>query len=204
MTIHTFGDSHAHAGWSCLTGVVCHSIGPVLCYSIGVSDDRLKLHRSGVIDGDVVVFCFGEIDCRCHVHKYVPEGRSHESVIDEIVDKYLRAIQRRVQGFFDITVCVYNVPPTIHRKGTRKNPEYPHLGTDEERRTYVEYFNSVLRRRCPEVGYVFFDIYDKCTDADGFLAPQISDGVVHIADATIIGNFLNRLLDNQRTKRDAI
>ena len=191
MTIHTFGDSHCNAGWSRIPGVKRHHMGPVLCYSIGTKDELLDLQGYGVADGDVVVFCFGEIDCRCHIQKHVSKERTHERVIDEIVDKYLRAIQRKVKSLSGVKTCVYNVPPAVHKATTWQHPQYPYLGTDEERRTYVEYFNGRLRQRCPEFGYVFFDIYDQCVDEEGFLLPEISDGVVHITDATIIGRFLS-------------
>jgi hypothetical protein len=194
MTVHTFGDSHCNAGWNRISGVQRHHLGPVLCYSIGTKDELLDLGAYGVIDGDVVVFCFGEIDCRCHVQKHISDTRSYENVIDEIVDNYLRAIKRKVAEFADLKVCAYNVPPAIHKETTWQHPQYPYLGTDEERRAYVEYFNACLRRQCPQVGFTFFDIYDQCVDEEGFLCPQISDRVVHITDATIIGGFLNKVL----------
>lgn len=191
MAIHTFGDSHCNAGWSNIPGVKRHHLGPVLCYSIGTKDELLDLRRHGVTDGDTVVFCFGEIDCRCHVQKHVSDVRTHESVIDEIVDNYLKAIRRKCEAWTGLTVCVYNVPPAVRRATTWEHPQYPYLGTDEQRRTYVEYFNGRLRHRCPEFGYVFFDIYNHCVDEEGFLRPEISDRVVHVTDATIIGRFLS-------------
>jgi len=194
MTVHTFGDSHSNAGWNRLPDVRRHNLGPVLCYSIGLKDELLDLHNYGVTDGDVVIFCFGEIDCRCHVQKHISEDRSHEKVIDELVDNYLRAIQRKTTSFPGVTVCVYNVPPAVRKEMTWQHPQYPYLGTDEERRTYVEYFNACLRQRCPAFGYIFFDIYDQCVDEDGFLHAPISDQVVHIQDATIIGGFLDKVL----------
>lgn len=117
-------------------------------------------------------------------------------MIDEIVKRYLEAIQRKVKPLAGLTVCVYNVPPAIHKETTWQHPQYPYLGTDEQRRTYVEYFNACLRQMCPGFGYVFFDIYDQCVDEEGFLRPEISDGVVHITDATIIGRFLSDTLQH--------
>jgi hypothetical protein len=75
------------------TAVRCHHLGPVLCYSVG--RDRLKkldITSLGLACGDSIVFCFGEIDCRCHVHKYVATGRSYKNVIDGIIEQYFEAI----------------------------------------------------------------------------------------------------------------
>ena len=38
-------------------------------------------------------------------------------------------------------ICVYNFVPPIQKYNTAENPEYPYLGTDEERKHYALYFN---------------------------------------------------------------
>ena len=57
-------------------------------------------------------------------------------------------------------VCVYNVVPPVQKHNTHENLEYPYLGTDEERKKYVLYFNKKLKQKCIEKNYVFFDVYD--------------------------------------------
>ena len=64
------------------------------------------------------------------------------------------------------------------------------MGTDEERKSYVLYFNEKIREKCIEKGYIFFDIYDKYTDENGFLRKELSDGNVHIRDGTYISKFI--------------
>ena len=194
-TIHTFGDSHCVAGWINIPGVKIHHIGPMLAHSFGNKPNKLhRLRKSGVTNDDVVVFCFGEIDCRCHVKKHISKERSYESVIDEIVANYLLAIQSKTKLLPGLKVCVYNIAPAVHKETAREFSQHPYVGTDEERRTYVEYFNACLRQRCPEFGFVFFDIYDQCVDEEGFLLQEISDHVCHVVDETIIGGFLKKVL----------
>ena len=65
------------------------------------------------------------------------------------------------------------------------------MGTDEERKQYTLYFNEKLKEKCLEKGYVFFDIYDKYTDENGFLRKDLSDGNVHIGNGVHISNFIN-------------
>lgn len=190
MTIHTFGDSHCSNGWS---NVIPHQLGPLLCYSFGKEKlNRFDIRHFNVKDGDTVIFCLGEIDCRCHIHKHITEISSYEDIIDNIVNNYFDAIELNVSvsGIKFKNVCVYNVVPPVQKFNTKENPSYPYLGTDEERKKYVLYFNQKLKEKCTDKGYVYFDIYDKYTDENGFLKKELSDDNVHIRNGTYIFNFM--------------
>lgn len=82
MSIHTFGDSHAsdiHSGWKDCDNIKAHHIGSILCYSFGKNNlKRCNIRRFNINDGDSVIFCFGEIDCRCHIHKHITNSRSYK------------------------------------------------------------------------------------------------------------------------------
>jgi hypothetical protein len=192
MPIHTFGDSHSGLGWlNC--DIINHELGPLLCYSFGKEKlDRCDIRNHDLVDGDSIIFCLGEIDCRFHIHKHITDTTTHEDIIDTIVANYFEAIKLNV----DISqikfknVCVYNVVPPVKKDGLWENSEYPFLGTDEERKQYVLYFNSKIKENCEKYNYIFFDIYDKYVDENGFLNPSLSDGNVHIRDSTHVRNFL--------------
>jgi hypothetical protein len=91
-------------------------------------------------------------------------------------------------------ICVYNIVPPIQKYitfGDRyPRTEYPHLGTDEERKKYTLYFNEKLKQKCIEKRYVFFDIYNNYTDENGFLKRDLSDGNIHIGNGIYISNFI--------------
>ena len=89
-----------------------------------------------------------------------------------------------------VRVCVYNVVPPVQKCDTTEDSEYPHLGTDEERKKYVLYFNEKCREKCRENRYLFFDIYNNYTDENGFLRTDLSDGNVHISNGVYISNFI--------------
>lgn len=189
--IHTIGDSHSQVGW---TDVMNHHLGPVLCYSFGKEVlRRCDIRNLEISNGDTIIFCLGEIDCRCHVHKHVSETNPYENIINDIVNNYIEAIKINViiSQLRLKNVCVYNVVPTVQKHNTWDNPEYPFLGTDEERKLYVLYFNKKLREKCNENNFIFFDVYDKYTDENGFLNKQLSDGDVHVRDGVYIRNFIN-------------
>ncbi len=187
--IHTIGDSHSNfSGLS-----IQHHLGPVLCYSFGRDKlNRCDIRYFNLVDGDSIVFCFGEIDCRCHIYKHVTTDVSYQSIIDNIVGNYFDAIKANL----DVLqvklnkVCVYNVVPPVERRNTLENPEYPYLGTDEERKEYVLYFNKKLGEKCMEYGYLFMDVYAKYVDENGYLSKELSDGNVHIGNHVYVMEFI--------------
>jgi len=190
MSIHTIGDSHSSGGW---TGIIRHYLGPVLCYSFGKEKlNRCDIRNFNIKDGDTIVFCFGEIDCRCHIHKHITETTRYQDIINNIVDNYFEAIELNV-SISQIklkNVCVYNVVPPIQKYNTVENPEYPYLGTDEERKQYALYFNKKLKEKCIEKEYIFFDIYNNYIDENGYLRKDLSDSTVHIGNGIYISNFI--------------
>jgi len=168
-------------------------LGPLLCYG----RDKLNICDIGgfnIKNGDTIVFCLGEIDCRCHIHKYISETNTYKDIIDNVVTAYFEAIALNVHHRVLKNVCVYNVVPTIEKHNTLGSPEFPYLGTDEERKKYVLYFNKKLKEKCIENKYIFFDIYDKYKDENGFLRKDLSDGNVHIRNGTHIINFIKNNL----------
>jgi hypothetical protein len=192
MPIHTIGDSHSHNGWS---GIINHHLGPLLCYSFGKEQlNRFNINNFSIKDGDTVIFCLGEIDCRCHIHKHINKINTYQDIINNIIDNYFEAIKLNIINLQIKlkNICVYNVVPPVQKYNTIENLEYPYLGSDEERKNYVLYFNKKLKEKCIKNNYIFFDIYDKYTDENGFLKKDLSDGNVHIRDGIYITNFINK------------
>jgi hypothetical protein len=155
MSIHTIGDSHSGFGW---TGIIQHHLGPVLCYSFGKEKlNRCDIRNFKIKDGDTIVFCLGEIDCRCHIHKHITETIRYQDIINNIIDNYFEAIELNV-SISQIklkNICVYNVVPPIQKYNTYENPTYPYLGTDEERKQYALYFNEKIKEKCIERKYIY-------------------------------------------------
>ena len=181
MSIHTIGDSHSKNGWD-NTGIINHHLGPILCYSFGKDKlNRCNIRNYNIKNGDTIIFCLGEIDCRCHIHKHITETTTYQDIINNIVDNYFDAIELNVSlaQLEDIKICVYNIVPPIQKYNTIENPDYPYLGSDEERKKYVLYFNEKLKEKCMQKNFIFFDIYNKYVDENGFLNKDSSDGCVH-------------------------
>ena len=197
MTVHTVGDSHASFGWKDIKGCEIHHLGPILCYSFG--RDKLKrfdIRNLAINHGDCIVFCMGEIDCRCHIHKYVTSPIPYTTIIEEIIHEYMNAIKMNLQiCTVELkAVCVFNVVPPVKKNETAENPQFPYLGSDQDRKMYVMYFNTCLQRKCKENGFTYIDVYKYYTDNDGFLNKKYSDGEVHIKNPFYIQQFLTKLI----------
>lgn len=193
MVLHTFGDSHSTSGWQFCDNVITHHLGPILCYSFGKEKlNRCDLRNFNIRNGDSVVFCFGEIDCRCHIHKHITNENSYVMIIDDIINNYIEAIKEITDtcGVKLKNTCIYNVVPPIEKHNVWENPAYPYLGRDEERKKYVLYFNKCLKEKCRENNWSFIDIYDYYIDNNGFLNKKYSDGNVHISNGIFLKNFL--------------
>ena len=191
MTVHTFGDSHCYNGWP--PGVNTHHVGPTLAFSVG--RDGLDLSNLGLVKGDTLVISFGEIDCRCHVHKHVTDENPASSIIDGIVKSYLCAVSAAVRAqTADLKhVCIYNVPPPPRDSTVPNNPAFPFLGTQEDRLGYAATFNECVKKACDTNRWVFFNTGAKHADSDGYLIPGLSDGNVHISFPRHNLEFINGL-----------
>ena len=197
------GDSHSRI-FEEIPGVECFHIGPRLMYSVGhkglKSDQEetskltdlgnLELYEMGIKEGDTVIFCLGEIDCRCHVWNHSKET-PYQQVIENIIEKYIQFILDTI-NYNMIKACVYNVVPPKKSNGVDGNGHYPFTGTNEERRSYHLYMNYLLKEYCYKHEILFIDIYDNYTTSEGFLIPEQSDGCVHIKNPYFVERFLKK------------
>ena len=209
MVFHIFGDSHAEFAWSKISNVKPHPLYSTLCYSIGRDQlERLNIAKEeyNVKENDSVCFLFGEIDCSCHVHKYITDTHSYKDEINLIVESYFKTIEINVKQFSSLRIYVCSIPPAVIQSTVSHAPDetgktwlqHRFLGSDEERKEYVKYFNSTLEEYSKKYNYTFIDIHDFYTDENGFLNRKYSCPSVHIQDPIFIEKYCkdhNILLD---------
>jgi len=153
-------------------------------YTFGrMGPDLLNIKHYGVRDGDTVIFCFGEIDCRNHVHKHITNRKTYKDIIDEVVIGYFEAIKGNIMQYGSIRTCVYNVVPPSRKFDCGPGHPYPFLGSDNHRKQYHIYMNAKIRELCSLNKFFYFDIYNESSDEEGFLKKEYSDGSVHLIDA---------------------
>jgi len=190
MRLHTIGDSHCYHGWYTVPNLLWHHLGPKLMYTFGKENfNLLSFKDNGTIkDGDIVIYCFGEIDCRCHIFKH--RETYYLDQVEEIVYNYIETIKENSK-LLNVKSWVYNVVPPVRRESLKEDPEFPFVGTDKERLKCVLQMNKRLKEKCKDNGFTFVDIYKEHSDDDRFL--KFRDGGVHIGT----DKFLRRFVDNQ-------
>lgn len=182
--IHTVGDSHAWHAWLKIPFVQTHQIGPMTMYHFGLYHPIVV---SDIPTDVPVVFCWGEIDCRCHIYKHPP----WEEAIDKLVDEYILAVEHNAR--IHPNIWLFNVVPPPRKAAVQENPQFPFLGSDAERLGFVLRVNQRLR----ESGYPFIDVYNKYCDEEGFLLMDQSDGHVHIANHAPLQDWLEKRLSQE-------
>lgn len=200
ITLHTYGDSHAskHGGWDKIKipnlNIKINWLGPKLMYSFSRDKKRIV---NGVKKNDIICFCFGEIDCRCHINKFKSNWME---TIDDLVKSYFETIKINVGAHEPNKVYVYNVVPPIEREHPKNlwmigKSALPALGNDEDRKKYTNYMNNKLKEFSKINNFIFLDVYDKYVDENGFLITELSDNNCHIKNPIHIENFLIKILN---------
>lgn len=181
MNFFTVGDSHSWHGWMKIPGINTRSIGPMTMYRAGLQKPNVVGH---IPNDGVVIFCWGEIDCRCHVHEHQPWAEC----IDEIVKNYAEMV--RANAWTHPNAWIYNVVPPPRRDGQSEgHGNFPFLGTNEDRLNYVLYMNERLKK----TGIPFIDVYAKYSDAEGYLNPTVSDDQVHVSNEKPLIEWMNSI-----------
>jgi hypothetical protein len=211
MKLHTVGDCHANFPWRQIklsdTKFEEISINQVRGYTInGFAFGKLNVldistswpvfvpyrydQYFNIKDGDAVVFCIGEIDCRMHLPS--PQfSNTWKTIIDDTVPLYFEALKANEEKFNNLHMMVQNVIPPKREKNLVLWA-YQHTPcSDELKKNINTYMNIKLKEYCEKYGYIFFDIYDKYCDKDGFLNEKYGD--THIGDPIYYTEFLNNL-----------
>jgi len=193
--INAIGDSHAEMTFAGIPGVVTHHLGPRTMYRAGRPGDELLVEAARGIPltvDDVVILCFGEIDCRCHVHVQAAlPGRSLDEVVQTLADRYLdRVVSLDVHG---ARVGVLSATPPTTAARTAGNPDFPVAGTDAQRAAYTRQLNLRLQVGCSRRGLLYVDTHSQYQDENGMLDVALADWNVHIKDTQRVEEVLRRM-----------
>ncbi|MBN1440396.1 MAG: SGNH/GDSL hydrolase family protein [Anaerolineales bacterium] len=177
--VHAVGDSHAKFIFRGAPDIRLHHLGPVTMHRIA-RDGRAALLLSdlGVHDRDIVIWCLGEIDVRCHL---VPQARRQgvtvASLAASLAGGFLRSvseIQKDARALRTVILSV--IPPTDQAP----NPAFPIAGTLAERVEARRILNRSLAEQCSAFDFHFLDPFDPFADPEGALRRSMSDGNVHV------------------------
>lgn len=196
MKIHTFGDSHAKETFKDISSDIhIHWLGPLTMKRVGdLRDDTLTKQKFN--PNDINIFCFGEIDVRCHVKIQAQNGKTVDDVINEMVTSYVNKIASIRDKCSSESFCIMSVPPCrghLYQNKTGMGSFLDLAGSDEERASYALKMNQLIESLCTKNNLMFFNMYERYKDHEGMLTFELSDGSVHIRDRKFIIEMLQHL-----------
>ncbi len=199
--IYIYGDSHSNYSFKNLSlphrNLYKNSI---TMFRIGRDSHIENFDKENIANDtdtdNLIILSYGEIDCRCHIHRQVNLQRDEDDIIYELVNNYIKAIHNNTVGIDANVVIVGVIPPTkksdyenLHGQITHK---LPFIGSDEDRVRYTQKTNKLLEELSNKNDFIYFNPYNYYTRDDGTLKYELSDNVVHIGDNTY---FLEQFIE---------
>jgi hypothetical protein len=166
-TVFLFGDSHANFNFKGLKypNRNLHT-NSVTMHRVGRDGKKfIDFSKKGIKKGDIVIYQFGEVDCRAHVGKQLVLGRDLETIIRELADPYISSIVENAKAYSNLKLIVCSVPPPVpHTEESlledhKKTNPFPVVHSNEERVLYTKTLNTRLKEKCLENNIQFFDYY---------------------------------------------
>ena len=205
--LHTVGDSHSKSHLSFWGDVKMpslwsfqeHPLGAITAYRYGRDPSVVSLYEFHLRPGDAVVFCFGEIDARVHIHRHSNATYAvAKDMISTLAAKYVASIEAALSTLPPTTkreslggVVVLGIPPAVDvPDGTNvttrcqnlvfgsideskcKSAHIPFVGPPEARRSYVELFNDALIAETTRHGFHFLSLARYANERTGYLDPR--------------------------------
>ncbi len=183
--IYAIGDSHAAYTFHDLPKTLVYHVGPVTMHRIGRDQPILNEHLHIQKDG-LWIFCFGEIDVRCHVFKQ-SQLRPEIDVLRDLASRYEQAILKQNHPH----IAILGIVPPTRFHPSKQNPEYPMQGSDQDRLRYTTILNQYLYQICLKNQWVFLHLNPFYQDKEGFMQESLSDGTVHIGDNSRVQTIMN-------------
>jgi len=189
--IYVYGDSHSW-GFKTVPQAAVNHTGSHTMYRIG--RDGEQAFRTRHNQRDVVVWVYGEIDCRCHISRIAQNSRHDEwDIIRPLVECYCEKMQTRMlrDGIIGVLACV--MPPS-----DLGHTEYlPVYGPLQQRIDNTQKVNTYMQQQCDQRGIKFLDYYQHFSTPEGSLDHNKSDGLLHIAEHQwpVVAAELEKLLN---------
>jgi hypothetical protein len=156
-----------------------------------VGRDNQIIHFNGDVHNSesIIILCYGEVDCRCHIQRQIDLGREEDDIIYELVTAYFNTIKNSIITCKKVLVCAI-IPPTNQEKYERIHGpithEFPFVGSDEDRIRFTRKMNQLIQHKCTEYNYIFFDPYAPYCDEQGCLNRELSDTTVHVKETRFV------------------
>jgi hypothetical protein len=184
--IYIYGDSHGIFSFKNLQIQHVNKSSPsITMFRIGRDNKIIYFDNKYHDKNSIICFCYGEVDCRCHIKKQINLGRNENDIIFELVGKYFNTIIKNIR-YYKRIVVVGIIPTRCQSEYETTNEEitheYPFVGTDEERIRFTNKVNFLLKTYCDKYNFIYFNPYYHYSDKNGVLKTELSDGNVHLGE----------------------
>jgi hypothetical protein len=186
--IFVYGDSHAIYSFNHpdLNVVNRHEASRTM-HRVGRDNQIPKFYINEHDENSVLLFTFGEVDCRCHIKKQLNLNRDLKEVLEKLVKNYLNAVKNAIGKYSQIIIV--GIIPVVRKSDYELNhkisDKFPFMGTDEERVSYKILLNKLLEEECqnyPDFKYIYpYKLYE---NENGTLNYDFSDQFLHISKNT--------------------
>lgn len=177
--LYVFGDSHAAFCFDRVPEAQIHWLGPRTMHRFSLeADSVLPTRVATAAPGDVFVFVFGEIDIRCHILNIAERnGTQVSAVVEELVGRYVSSVALAMPRYKGCRAVLMQPPFPSDR---RPNPEFPFVGTLDQRVEAHQILSSQMRSEAAKRGLLYLEIPKKYSTSGGGLRRMYSDDGVHI------------------------
>jgi hypothetical protein len=199
--IHIFGDSHGNFNFKNIkyNNIKNNYKNSITMYRIG--RDKLNYSSYGIMNNDIIIHQFGEIDCRCHIGKQLLLGHELNEIINKLISNYIISIKDNLEKFNNLKIIICCIPPPMKKEYYESihgpiTHEFPFVGTNEERSKYTTLMNNEIQKYCILNNFYFLNYFDDYADINGNIKIELSDNVCHIYKNEIILQKLYNIIDN--------
>jgi hypothetical protein len=103
--IHIFGDSHGDFNFRNIKygNVKKHYRYSTTMHRVGRDKTKfIDFKYYDIHENDIVIYQFGEVDCRCHIGKQLLLGNHIDTIINELIHNYFESIKINIQNMKNI------------------------------------------------------------------------------------------------------
>lgn len=204
--IYIYGDSHANYSFKNLA-LPHHNFyeNSITMFRIGRDNNIINFKKEDIAKdisdtNNIIIISYGEIDCRCHIHRQINLQRDENDIIHELVNNYINAIHNHTIELGAKIIIVGVIPPTTQSDYENLNGQilhdFPFIGSNEDRVRYTQQTNKLLEDLSNKNKFIYFNPYHYYTRDDGTLKYELSDNIVHIGDNTY---FLDKFIELYET-----
>jgi hypothetical protein len=176
--IFIYGD--AHALYSC-KNITNNIINDNLSTIKDINNVINNIANYITYDINYICLVLGELDCR-HYIKQLINNEEENTIIENIINNYITAIDTYIKNKKIIIFAI--IPPVkiedYENKNGKVHHKYTFNGTNEERVRYTNKMNKLLKEKCKEYNYYFFNPYTIYKNSDETLNFNLSNGSNHI------------------------